>query len=69
MVRGLDVASGGVMDCFRVYIEELAQRIRAGEYIGQFSNEELHNVQEYALDVRDIALYDKISEYFNKSKR
>lgn len=55
------------MDCYRLFMEDIAHRIQLGENMHKFSKIELVKLQEYLLDIRDLELYDKIAEYLNKS--
>ncbi len=51
------------MDCFQIYMEEIAQRIKSGDKIERFTKQELLKVQQYALSTSDMELAHKIEEY------
>ncbi len=54
------------MDWYTIYIHELYDRIKGGDLLHAFTRLELIMVQELALDIKDIQLYDKIASYLNQ---
>lgn len=55
------------MDCYREFMEERAQRMRGEESLFHFDKSELKYVLEYAKEITDTELYNKISRHLNNN--
>lgn len=48
-----------------IELEEKARKVMNGEDFTKFSRREILDLQEYALDTKDLDLYDKLEKYWD----
>lgn len=55
--------TGGCMK-EKIGLEELAQYVRSGGSLKQLKKKQVLTLQEYALDIKDIRLYDMLEKFW-----
>jgi len=48
----------------REELEREAQLVRKGKSVSEYKNQEVIDLQDYALSINDIDLYDKLQKYW-----
>lgn len=52
----------------RIELEDKIRYVKNGGDLKRFKSSEIIALQEYALDIKDVALYDELEEYWSFKK-